>query len=187
MAKTTIAHAETAMGEKQAEQIANAMQTAKATHKPKPTKKHSSGGISHQAAARLEIGQLVKQVERAFTEHAQEGLQQPRTRAQAVEGVTNHPDEIAAAVEAVMAARDKYPGRLAIGFKSGAVCLYDHSDTADYIGFMAAGSKGKWVWARGWGPTGHPSYSRISPDPHKILADAAVASSWCTRAWLIAD
>ena len=98
-----------------------------------------------------------------------------------------NPDLIQQAIDAAVAAQNALPGKLAVTFKSGACCLYADSSTGDYIQFMAAGSKGRWVHHRGWGPKGHPAYTIITPAPSKIIADAAVSSSWCSHAYLLRD
>jgi hypothetical protein len=97
-------------------------------------------------------------------------------------------EAILAAVEAVKHAKEVAPGKLALAFQDGFVCVYMSSTTADYINIIAAGSKGKWVWARGWAAPGHPSYLQLnSIPPERIIDDQPVQSSWVAHAWLLMD
>ncbi len=155
---------EAQLNEAQAEKLAKLAKKAK-----EKAKKGSGGGAgSPQSVATIQyLVELMK--------------------TESMKAAAGKPNSLDAAIAAVEKAQAEYPGQLAIRFKSGATCLYSDSSTADYIAFMAAGSKGRWVWHRGWGPDRHPSYQQITVNPAKVLAQAGVSSSWCQHAFLVAD
>src|SRR5271157_2117330 len=93
---------------------------------------------------------------------------------------------VEAHLEATRVFNERFEGaRVAILFRSGGPFVYTSSFPTDYTNLVEAGSKGKWVWQRGWGPNRSPSYSLISIDPRKVLHDAPVASSWLLHVWLV--
>jgi hypothetical protein len=85
-------------------------------------------------------------------------------------------------------ANSKIAGRMVILFRSGGPFLYPSSTPSDYASMCGAPSKGKWVWARGWGPSNHPSYVHIAIDPARVIDyQACPQSSWPQAYWLLSQ
>jgi hypothetical protein len=77
--------------------------------------------------------------------------------------------------------------KLAILFKSGGPFLYPTSTPSDYASIVASGSKGKWVWQKGWGPDRHPTYVHVSVTPDRIIDSQCANSSWVVCFYLVSQ
>ena len=95
---------------------------------------------------------------------------------------------LATARGALKALSDAFPGaHVAILFRSGGPFIYPNSVIGDYTKLQVAGSKGKAVWAMGWGPNRSPSYFLWSYDPTRVIEEQPVTSSWLLRIYLVND
>ena len=86
----------------------------------------------------------------------------------------------------VLESEAKNPVRLMLQFVDGFRCLYADSSAKDWLAVACNPSVGRGVWARGWGPDRHPSYLQMSvPDPHRVLKEKPISSTWVAYAWLV--
>lgn len=76
-------------------------------------------------------------------------------------------------------------GKLAILFKSGGPFLYPTMGPESYARMVAAGSKGKAVWALGLGPDKHPTYVKSNIDQKDVIDSQFASSSWVVAYYLV--